>query len=105
VARKQILKTALGAHNLANHVQRGKQAMESNHRHQVSEKQGTVTDSLDFDSALRAMHPTEHRWDYFVGVSSTGGDHVVGIEVHPATSHGISDLIAKKIWFSSASYG
>ncbi len=53
-----------------------------------------VADSLDLDAALEAMHPQEHRWDYLVGLETTG--KVVAIESHTATDKQVSVVIKKR---------
>jgi hypothetical protein len=56
--------------------------------------------SVDVDAALRDALPDDHRWDYAIGV--VGGpsrdDRVHWIEVHPANSTHVDEVIAKRRW-------
>src|SRR5439155_14191995 len=51
--------------------------------------------SVDIDAALQATDPSGHRWDYAVGHSESGSDRVYWVEVHPASDHGVRELLAK----------
>lgn len=51
-------------------------------------------DSLDVDEALREAHPQDNRWDYLMGITSTG--RVVGLEPHSAKEGEVSTVIAKR---------
>lgn len=54
--------------------------------------------SVNLDTALRSgARANEHVWDY--GVCYTeGAPRVHWIEVHPASDHGVSELLAKVEW-------
>lgn len=54
--------------------------------------------SVNLDAALRSgARANEHVWDY--GVCYTeGSPQVHWIEVHPASDHGVSELLAKVEW-------
>ena len=56
--------------------------------------------SVDIDAALQATDPNGHRWDYAVGHSESGSDKVYWIEVHPASDHGVTELLAKVAWLN-----
>jgi hypothetical protein len=96
-----VLRLALGAHQLADAVEPGKQALMHKHRSQVDARANALIDSLDFDAALKKASPNAPRWDYLIGVSGPNTTWVVALEVHPVTTHGVADLIAKKNWSRS----
>lgn len=59
-----------------------------------------LTGSIDLDDALREFAPTAPRWDYGIGFKS-GGERAIWIEVHPASSLSIDDMLAKLSWLKN----
>ncbi len=58
-----------------------------------------VTGSVDLDSALATTRPNDPRWDYGVGVASrTRSETIVWIEIHPADSHHVDEVLRKYNW-------
>lgn len=58
--------------------------------------------SVDLDSALVTIFPGDSRWDYCIGIrKSAKSDRVVWIEVHPANSISVKDLVRKANWLFS----
>jgi hypothetical protein len=53
-----------------------------------------VADSLDLDEATRLDHDQENRWDYLIGISSSGA--VVAVEPHSAREDQIETVIKKR---------
>ncbi len=61
-----------------------------------------LTGSVDLDKALLDSHPNDPRWDYGVGIrKSASADCVMWIEVHPASSSHIQDVLDKLAWLKS----
>jgi hypothetical protein len=58
----------------------------------------SLTGSVDIDGALRQRHPQATRWDYGIGKKNGASEHVVWVEVHPASHSGVSDMLAKVRW-------
>ncbi len=55
--------------------------------------------SLDLDSCLKELLPSDPRWDYGIGLNrSEGHDQIVWIEVHPANSHHVDEVLRKHRW-------
>jgi len=55
--------------------------------------------SVNVDEALRELKPTEHRWDYSIGLGIGHGDeHALWIEVHSANALHIDTVINKRRW-------
>ena len=58
-----------------------------------------LTGSVDLDGALRDSHPNDPRWDYGIGLRiAKNSDRVIWIEVHPASSSHIRDVLRKFGW-------
>jgi hypothetical protein len=81
---------------LATEVRPGKQALRKADRDRVEEAPAArIVDSLDLDTATRATHSQESRWDYLLG--TTRADiPLIAAEVHPANTGEVSVVIAKK---------
>jgi hypothetical protein len=56
-----------------------------------------ITGSVDLDTALRNAFPQAARWDYGIGYSSEE-EKVFWIEVHPASSLHVNEVISKLQW-------
>jgi hypothetical protein len=55
--------------------------------------------SVDLDEALRLAFPNDPRWDYAIGISQHPlSDQVVWLEVHPASSHHVDEVLNKLRW-------
>lgn len=58
-----------------------------------------LTGSVNLDAALADVLPNSPRWDYGVGVSKRQrSESVVWIEVHPASSRHVQDVLRKLSW-------
>lgn len=53
-----------------------------------------IDGSLDIDSATHSLYPNESRWDYAISY----GNNVYYIEVHPANTSNVSEVIKKLQW-------
>ena len=53
-----------------------------------------VDGSVDIDNAVKVLYPNESRWDYAIGYDS----QVCFVEVHPAYTSEIENLINKYVW-------
>ena len=56
---------------------------------------GKLRGSVDFDGCLEELYPNDPRWDY--GIDYDGA--VYYVEVHPASSSNVDEVIAKAEWF------
>jgi hypothetical protein len=60
-----------------------------------------ITGSLNLDAALESTYPNAARWDYAIGlVHKKGRDRVCWVEVHPASSKHIHDILNKFEWLN-----
>jgi len=74
----------------------GLDALGHNRRHvSAGDWPRSISGSVDIDSALAIREPNAKRWDYAVGLADGG---IVWIEVHPASSTHVADVIGKKQW-------
>lgn len=77
----------------------GLKALKKSDRNRVSCKDPSLRGSVDIDSALRILHPSAARWDYVVGIGrSRQQDSAIWIEVHPASSLHINEVLSKLRW-------
>ena len=89
--------------SLADNLKPGLQALRRNDRNAVSiEDSRKLSGSIDIDKALESEYPNENRWDYCIGLRrTTHSDSLVWVEVHPANSRSVSDMLAKAKWLKS----
>lgn len=81
--------------HLKKHLKPGMTAIRKSDRARVRCSQPRrLTGSVDLDSALKPIHPKKPRWDYGIGL----GSRVVWLEVHPASSHHIDEVLNKLEW-------
>jgi hypothetical protein len=83
--------------------QKGLQALREADRNRITCRDTrTITGSLNLDAALQSSHPNATRWDYAIGlVHEKGRDRVYWIEVHPASSEHIHDILTKFEWLNN----
>jgi hypothetical protein len=88
---------------LANHLAPGLQALRKSDRNAIRINDARkLAGSIDIDNALRGVYPDASRWDYCIGVNrSAKSDSVVWVEVHPANSLSVADLVKKARWLLS----
>ena len=79
--------------------QPGMQALPRNDRAKVDcRNPALLTGSVFVDEALRHAQPNAPRWDYAVGVMDGRTEKIVWVEVHPATTHGVTEVLRKLAW-------
>jgi hypothetical protein len=80
---------------LKKHLKPGLAAIRKSDRARVRCSQPRrLTGSVDLDSALKLVFPKKPRWDYGIGL----GSRVVWLEIHPASSHHIDEVLNKLTW-------
>lgn len=50
--------------------------------------------SVDIDATTKTLYPTDARWDYVIGYDEKG----YFVEVHPANTSNIREMVNKKKW-------
>lgn len=77
----------------------GLQALSKAARSKIDCSDTTVlVGSVDVDTTLQPDYPTAPRWDYAVGVGDGKKDRIHWIEVHPANTKNVDEVIAKLRW-------
>jgi hypothetical protein len=90
-----------GTNCLAAVYRSGLQAVRTSDRQRITCRDGRLlTGSIDTDRALLASYPDESRWDYGIGVKNDR-EHVVWVEIHPASSSHVQEVIDKLKWLHS----
>ncbi len=81
-------------------LQSGLQALRSADLPRVSTVDSRrILGSINLDAATQKQHPNDPRWDYAVGCRcSHNSQTVYWIEVHPANSHHVDEVIRKQVW-------
>jgi len=81
----------------------GLQALRRGDHSRVSSRNPRIiTGSVDLDNVLATTLPNDPRWDYGVGVvSQARSETVIWIEIHPASSHHIDDVLRKLDWLKN----
>jgi len=56
------------------------------------------TGSINLDAALSTAFPDAPRWDYGIGFQKNGREVALWIEVHPASTSDVDNVLAKLEW-------
>jgi hypothetical protein len=84
--------------SIRGHLKSGLKALRRADRGRVSCDGCHLRGSVDLDGCLRDLHPNDARWDYAVGLARGQQDSVVWIEVHPASSLHVDEVLGKLAW-------
>jgi len=79
----------------------GKRGLKHEHRALVRCKRGKIVGSIDIDGTLarEPEHRDAPRWDYGLGYRAPNDpDCALWMEVHPATTSNVAEVIAKLRW-------
>jgi hypothetical protein len=95
--------TVLQTLELQHALQEGLQALAKTDRQRLTcNTPNKIAGSVNLEQALRLRHPNEPIWDYGVGLrSAQNSDHVKWIEVHPASSSHVDEVLKKLVWLRS----
>lgn len=75
----------------------GKGAIKGEHRDRISTAGGvTLLDSANLEEALGPLAPCDPQWDYAIGWKALTSDHCCFVEVHPANTRHVDDVVRKK---------
>jgi hypothetical protein len=88
---------------LASALKDGLQALPQSDRGRIECKNPrALAGSVNVDAALKEALSNAPRWDYGIGVHiDKKNDCVIWIEVHPASSRHINDILSKLQWLKS----
>lgn len=84
--------------SIRGHLKAGLKALKSSDKDRVSGSGRLLSGSVDIDAALRDEFPNAARWDYGIGIKAHSDDFVAWLEVHPASSHHVDEVISKLLW-------
>jgi hypothetical protein len=56
---------------------------------------------VNVDEALKPVQPNATRWDYGVGFRRGATETAVWVEIHPASSTSIADMLKKLVWLKN----
>ena len=89
-----------GTPDVANAYRPGLQAVPPvDRRRMTCSKAAKLAGSINLDEAVKALYPNAARWDYGIGLSlSRQDDRVIWVEVHPAVTSNVKDMIRKLDW-------
>jgi hypothetical protein len=77
----------------------GLQALAPADRRRIScQNTRTLAGSVNLDATLAQAQPNDTRWDYGVGLARNVGERAIWVEVHPASSLHIDEVIRKRRW-------
>jgi hypothetical protein len=60
-----------------------------------------LTGSVNLDAALATTQPAAPRWDYGVGLRRKHEEVAIWVEVHPASSTSVTDMLNKLQWLKN----
>lgn len=61
-----------------------------------------IRGSVNLDEGMRLVYPNDPRWDYVIGLSKGAhGDQLVWLEVHPASSRHVDEVLDKLRWLKN----
>jgi len=86
---------------LADAFRAGLQALSDNDRAHVRVGHPrSLRGSIDLDTTLRRLCPSDARWDYAISYQHAGraSEFLYWVEIHPANSHGPGEVLAKLLW-------
>ncbi len=69
-------------------------------KHVRAEDPQRLRGSVNIDKSLQRRYPNDSRWDYAVGYQPVNGKGpmIYWIEIHPATQHGVTEVLNKREW-------
>lgn len=80
----------------------GLQALPARDRARIScRRPRRLTGSIHVDGALAASHPRDPRWDYGIGYCHGADERAIWVEVHPASSSSIREMLSKLEWLKT----
>lgn len=94
MSKKIFYSAVKGTKEISNGYQTGLQALGSNSTKITVPDTRKLNGSVDIDSCVKELYPTENRWDYAIGYNETA----YFIEIHPAETSSVTKMIAKVTW-------
>jgi hypothetical protein len=76
----------------------GLKALTAAHRKRIQQGEARILGSINLDGALCQRYPNEPRWDYAIGVQKGNKPYAIWVEVHPANTSNVSEVLLKLRW-------
>lgn len=91
-----------GTPSVAAHYRKGLQALSATDAARIQcANTRRLTGSVNVDAALQAIQPNASRWDYGIGLRRRNKEVAVWVEVHPASSRHLKDMLNKLQWLKN----
>jgi hypothetical protein len=85
--------------DLGKHAYRaGLKALTAAHRKRIQQGEARILGSINLDGALCQRYPNEPRWDYGIGIQKGSKPFAIWVEVHPASTSNVSEVLSKLRW-------
>lgn len=82
---------------LSGHCKSGLSALGSDSSHVTANNPRLIDGSVDIDSCMTTSCPNDSRWDYVIGYNG----NVFFVEVHPAQTSNVEEMIKKVVWLKN----
>jgi hypothetical protein len=76
----------------------GLKALTAAHRKRIQQGEARILGSINLDGALCQRYPNEPRWDYGIGIQKGSKPFAIWVEVHPASTSNVSEVLLKLRW-------
>ena len=76
----------------------GLRALTDEHRERVEPGEVKILGSVNIEETLHRRYPNEPHWDYAIGVQKGNMPYAVWLEVHPASTSNVSEVLSKLRW-------
>ena len=76
----------------------GLKALTAAHRKRIQQGEARILGSINLDGALCQRYPNEPRWDYGIGIQKGNKPYAIWVEVHPANTSNVSEVLSKLRW-------
>ena len=76
----------------------GLRALTNKHRARVKPGEVQILGSVNIEQALHQRYPNKPLWDYAIGVQKGNKPYAIWVEVHPANTSNVSEVLSKLRW-------
>ena len=76
----------------------GLRALTNKHRARVKPGEVQILGSVNIEQALHQCYPNKPIWDYAIGVQKGNKPYAIWVEVHPANTSNVSEVLLKLRW-------
>ena len=76
----------------------GLRALTNKHRARVKPGEVQILGSVNIEQALHQRYPNKPIWDYAIGVQKGNKPYAIWVEVHPANTSNVSEVLSKLRW-------